>query len=271
MTTSDGRPLPKFPLPLERVAGAGGKPARGVLRPQALIEQAAADAARRVVPSGLGLDSAEVRRKMVQRLEAKGVRDAAVLAAMLAVPRDRFVDSALVTQAHEDTSLPIGHGQTISRPSVVARMIELLMQGAAARESASLGRVLEIGTGCGYQAAVLARLARDVISIERVRPLHEKARAHLLALREMRVRLVYGDGRAGHAPGAPYQSIIAAAGGDALPQAWLDQLAPGGRLVAPVCTPGGKQQLVVVDRSAQGLQRSIHDTVHFVPLKSGLD
>jgi len=110
-----------------------------------------------------------------------------------------------------------------------------------------------------------------VISVERVRPLHEKARAHLLALREMRVRLVYGDGRAGHAPGAPYQSIIAAAGGDALPQAWLDQLAPGGRLVAPVCTPGGKQQLVVVDRSAQGLQRSVHDTVHFVPLKSGLD
>lgn len=269
--TGQGRPLPKFPLPLDRVAGAGAMPRRAILRPQALIEQAAADAARRVVPSGLGLDSAEVRRRMVQRLQAKGLRDAAVIAALFAVPRDRFVDPALVTQAYEDTSLPIGHGQTISKPSVVARMIELLMQGSAARESASLGRVLEVGTGCGYQAAVLAQLARDVISIERVRPLHERSRMHLLALRETRVRLIYGDGRLGHAPGAPYQSIIAAAGGEALPQAWLDQLGPGGRLVAPVQAPDGRQQLVVVDRSAQGLQRSVHDSVHFVPLKAGLD
>lgn len=275
--TSAQRPAPKFPLPLERIAGAGLKPAasgssrQSVLRPQALVQQAAADAARRVVPSGLGLDSVEVRRRMVQRLQAQGLRDAAVIAALLAVPRDRFVDSALVNQAYEDTSLPIGHGQTISKPSIVARMLELLMQGAAARQSGSLGRVLEVGTGCGYQVAVLAQLARDVISIERVRALHDKARAHLLALREMRVRLVYGDGRIGHAPGAPYQSIIAAAGGDAVPQAWLDQLAPGGRLVAPVAMHGGRQQLVVVDRDEQGWQRSVHDAVHFVPLKVGLD
>lgn len=275
--TSAQRPAPKFPLLLERIARSGIRPAaataqaRSVLRPQALIQQAAADAARRVVPSGLGLDSAEVRRRMVQRLQAKGLRDATVIAALLAVPRDRFVDGALVNQAYEDTSLPIGHGQTISKPSVVARMVELLAQGAAARETGTLGRVLEIGTGCGYQAAVLALLARDVISIERVRPLHDKARMHLLALREMRVRLVYGDGRIGHAPAAPYQSVIAAAGGDVLPQAWLDQLGVGGRLVAPVQTQGGRQHLVVVDRSVQGLHRSEHDTVHFVPLKAGLD
>jgi protein-L-isoaspartate(D-aspartate) O-methyltransferase len=275
--TNTQRPAPRFPLPLERIAGAGAKPAAsrtaagGMLRPQGLLQQAAADAARRVVPSGLGLDSVEVRRRMVQRLQATGLRDAGVIAAMLAVPRDRFVDTALVNQAYEDTSLPIGHGQTISKPSVVARMLELLMQGAAARQGGSLGRVLEVGTGCGYQAAVLAQLARDVISIERVRALHDKARAHLLALREMRVRLVYGDGRIGHAPGAPYRSIIAAAGGDAMPQAWLDQLAVGGRLVAPVQIEGGRQQLVVVDRGEQGLHRSVHDAVHFVPLKMGID
>ena len=273
--TSAQRPAPKFPLPLERVAGsgaqAGGASARKVLRPQVLVQQVAADAVRRVVPSGLGLDSAEVRRRMVQRLQAQGLSSAGVAVALMAVPRDRFVDSALVTQAYEDTSLPIGHGQTISKPSVVARMIELLMQGTAARDATSLGRVLEIGTGCGYQAAVLAQLAREVLSIERVRALHDKARANLGALRETRVRLVYGDGRLGHAPGAPYRSIIAAAGGEALPQAWLDQLAVGGRLVAPLQSTGGRQQLVIVDRGEQGWQRSLHDAVHFVPLKAGLD
>ncbi len=273
--TSAQRPAPKFPLPLERIAGgsarAGTAAARSVLRPQGPVQQAATDAARRVVPSGLGLDSIEVRRRMVQRLQAKGLSAPNVIAAMLAVARDRFVDGALVNQAYEDTSLPIGHGQTISKPSVVAHMIELLSQGAAAREAGSLGRVLEIGTGCGYQAAVLAQLAREVISVERVRALHDKARTHLSALREMRVRLVYGDGRLGHAPNAPYRSIIAAAGGESLPQAWLDQLEIGGRLVAPVQSSDGRQQLVVVDRVEQGLQRSLHDAVLFVPLKAGLD
>lgn len=275
MTGSPRGAPPRFPLRLERLARSGGpdEPAasRRVLRPQAPLQQAAADAARHVVPSGLGLDSAEVRRRMVARLQAAGLRDERVRGALAEVPRHLFVDAALVNQAYEDTSLPIGHGQTISKPSIVARMLELLMQGAATRRSGSLGRVLEVGTGCGYQVAVLAQLARDVISIERVRALHDKARAHLLALREMRVRLVYGDGRIGHAPGAPYQSIIAAAGGDAVPQAWLDQLASGGRLVAPVATQGGRQQLVVVDRDEQGWQRSVHDAVHFVPLKVGLD
>jgi protein-L-isoaspartate(D-aspartate) O-methyltransferase len=149
-------------------------------------------------------------------------------------------------------------------------MIELLMQGQAARDAGSLGRVLEIGSGCGYQAAVLARLSRQVVSIERVRPLHQKARAHLALLRETRVRLLYGDGMLGHPGAAPYEGIIAAAGGDALPQAWLDQLAPGGRLVAPIRTQGSQQTLVVVDRNDAGYRRSVHDAVHFVPLKAGL-
>ena len=272
MTGPAGSP-PKFPMRLDRIGGMKEAPtvARTLLRPQAPLQHAAADAARRVVPSGVGLDSAEVRARMVARLRAGGLRDEKVLAALAAVARHLFVDSALVNQAYEDTSLPIGHGQTISKPSVVARMIELLAQGHSARDTGTLGRVLEIGSGCGYQAAVLARLSRQVLSIERVRPLHDKARAHLALLRETRVRLLFADGMLGHVGGAPYDSIVAAAGGDALPQAWLDQLAPGGRLVAPVRTHGQQQTLVVVDRTEHGFQRSVHETVHFVPLMAGLD
>ena len=133
-------------------------------------------------PAGLGLDSAAVRSRMVQRLTAGGVTSSAVLVAMGAVERHRFVDSALVIQAYEDTSLPIGLGQTISKPSIVARMMELLLGADIARSAGGLGRVLEVGTGCGYQAAVLARLAREVYSIERLRGLHEKARANLAKL-----------------------------------------------------------------------------------------
>ena len=231
--TTPGGSAPKFPLRLDRLGGARDTPRgpRAVLRPQAPLQQAAADAARRIVPSGVGLDSAEIRLRMVARLRAGGVRDERVLAALAAVPRHLFVDTALVNQAYEDTSLPIGHGQTISKPSVVARMIELLAQGQSARETGTLGRVLEVGSGCGYQAAVLAQLARQVHSIERVRPLHDKARAHLAQLRESRVRLLFADGMHGHLGGAPYDSIVAAAGGDALPQAWLDQLALGGRQI----------------------------------------
>ncbi len=272
--TATRRSAPKFPMRLDRL-GDGGRDAAGssrtVLRPQAPLQQAAVDAARSVVPSGLGLDSAEVRHRMVRRLHAAGLSNETVLEALAAVPRHLFVDGALVNQAYEDTSLPIGHGQTISKPSVVARMIELLTQGRAARDAGSLGRVLEIGSGCGYQAAILARLAREVVSIERVRPLHDKARAHLALLRETRVRLLYGDGMLGHAGGAPYDSVIAAAGGDAVPQAWLDQLGIGGRLVAPVRIQGTRQALVVIDRTDNGYLRSVHDAVHFVPLKAGLD
>ena len=262
---------PRFPLGLHHVQPRSpARPATDVLRPQRLPPEAARDAARRVAPSGLGLDSPAVRERMVARLHADGLRCEPVLRAFAAVPRHHFVDSALAIQAYEDTSLPIGLGQTISKPSVVARMLGLLFEGERAAAAGGLGRVLEIGTGCGYQAALLSLLARRVVSIERLKPLHEKARENLAGWRHGDLRLVYGDGRVGHAPGAPYDSIVAAAGGEDIPAAWLEQLAVGGRLVAPMHDPAaGGQVLVVIDRRPEGLRRQVHDAVHFVPLKSG--
>jgi protein-L-isoaspartate(D-aspartate) O-methyltransferase len=276
--------LSKFPLRLEQTVSkrgeVGGQRLTGaaVLRPQAPLAHAAATAQNASIPTGLGLDSADVRRRMVVRLNSEGISHAGVLGAFQTVPRHLFVDAGLVNQAYEDTSLPIGHGQTISKPSVVARMLELLTQGANAALATQdgstqvLGRVLEIGTGCGYQAALLSLLAKSVISVERLKPLHDKAREHLGALRSDKLRLVYGDGMLGHPPNAPYDSIIAAAGGQALPQAWLDQLAVGGRLIAPVVQEGGPraaQVLVVVDRTPEGFRSQILEGVLFVPLKSG--
>ncbi|MES1980760.1 MAG: protein-L-isoaspartate(D-aspartate) O-methyltransferase [Pseudomonadota bacterium] len=225
-------------------------------------------AAQKPVPSGLGLDSHAVRARMVQKLAAQGVTDPQVLAAMGQVERHRFVDSALVNQAYEDTSLPIGLGQTISKPNVVARMLELLMRGNEGRQG-KLGRVLEIGTGCGYQAAVLAQLAQEVYSIERLRGLHDKARDNLRPMRLPNVHLMFGDGMIGYAKGAPYAAIISAAGGDNIPATWIDQLAIGGRLVAPLQSANGTQALVVVDKTAQGVKQTLLEAVHFVPLKSG--
>jgi len=208
---------------------------------------------------------------MVRRLASEGIADREVLGAMAQVERHHFVDSALRAQAYEDTSLPIGLGQTISKPSVVARMLSLLLEGDGARARGGLGRVLEIGTGCGYQTALLACLATRVVSVERLKPLHDKARLNLDAQRSTSIRLVYGDGRLGHAPNAPYDSIIAAAGGDDLPEAWLKQLADGGRLVAPLHDAShAGQVLLVVDRRGETLHRRSHEAVHFVPLKSGV-
>ncbi len=287
-----GRPPAKFPLRLGAVQpdapnvqarkttpAAGGfvaKPvpaaaARALLRPQDHLRHAHAESNRRVAASaGIGLDSADVRRRMTTRLHAAGIGNERVLDAMATAPRHVFVDAALVTQAYEDTSLPIGHGQTISKPSVVARMIELLLDGANARRTGGLGATLEIGTGCGYQALVLSMLARQVVSIERLKPLHDKARTLLAGLRPQHLRLIHGDGMLGHPPNAPYDSIIAAAGGDALPPAWLEQMAIGGRLVSPVRRPGGQQVLMVVDRTDKGWEQSVREAVKFVPLKSGL-
>ena len=229
----------------------------------------AARPAQSPMPLGVGLDSAAVRARMVQRLAASGIGAASVLNAMGAVERHRFVDSALVNQAYEDTSLPIGLGQTISKPSVVARMIELLLGADCARAS-GLGRVLEIGTGCGYQAAVLSRLAREVYTIERLRALHEKARDNMRPLRLANVHLILGDGMHGYAAGAPYAGIIAAASGDNIPDEWCAQLAVGGRLVAPMAAADGRQLLLVVDKTPHGLKQSVLEAVHFVPLKSGV-
>ncbi len=229
---------------------------------------------QRPVPSGLGLDSHAIRARMVQRLAAQGVTDARVLAAMGQVERHRFVDSALVNQAYEDTSLPIGLGQTISKPNVVARMLELILAGETGETSkklkaGKLGRVLEIGTGCGYQAALLGQIAIEVYSIERLRGLHDKARDNLRPFRLPNVHLLFGDGMMGYAKGAPYAAIISAAGGEVIPQTWIDQLAMGGRLVAPLQGASGAQALVVVDKTPQGIRQTLLEPVNFVPLKSG--
>ena len=252
---------------------------------------------------GIGLESSAVRQRMVDKLAAQGVTDTALLHAMRTVERHRFVDTALVGQAYEDTSLPIGLGQTISKPNVVARMIELLRLGQALQAPAttqrassdlqitrhlgrdpqqtrsagrdpqqtrSTGRVLEIGTGCGYQAAVLAQLCSEVYSIERLRGLHDKARENLRPYKIAHLHLLLGDGMLGYEKGGPYAGIIAAAGGNAIPQAWIDQLAIGGRIVAPMVMATGAQALVVLDKTPQGVTQTVLEAVHFVPLKSGV-
>ena len=203
---------------------------------------------------------------MLHLLAQQGITDLNVLRAMGKVERHRFVDPALGGQAYEDTSLPIGLGQTISKPGVVARMLALLREGREGK----LGRVLEVGTGCGYQAAVLSELATEVYSMERLRAMHDKARENLRTLRIPNIHLLLGDGALGYPSGAPYAGIIAAAGGDALPPAWPEQLAVGGRLVAPIATGQGTQSLIVVERTPQGFTQRVLETVLFVPLKSGV-
>ncbi|GAB3628234.1 hypothetical protein GCM10027419_30850 [Pandoraea terrae] len=213
---------------------------------------------------GVGLTSERVRLRLAERVEAFGVKHRGVLDAIATVPRHGFVDAALANQAYEDAALPIGHGQTISKPSVVGWMIELMLAGRP-----TLDKVLEIGTGCGYQAAVLSLLAREVYSIERIRPLHERAKANLRPLRVPNIRLHYGDGRLGLPSVAPFDGIIIAAAGLEVPQALLEQLAVGARLVAPV---GGEQQyLTLIERTGPRQWRETRlDRVLFVPLKSGI-
>jgi len=265
---------PSFPARLDRSA-VRVRPAGSVGTARPVLRDRAGQTERlsnergmpRAAPLTPGPESMALRSKMVRLLASQGLSDPHVLRAMGAVERHRFVDTALRGQAYEDTSLPIGLGQTISKPGVVCRMLELMRVG---REG-MLGRVLEIGTGCGYQAAVLSLLAQEVYSMERLRGLHDKARDNLRHLRLANVHLLFGDGMAGFAKGAPYAGIIAAAGGDAVPPAWIDQLAVGGRLVAPVSSGRiGQQALLVVDKSASGLRETVFEAVHFVPLKSGV-
>jgi protein-L-isoaspartate(D-aspartate) O-methyltransferase len=266
------KPRPSFPAQLDATLAKTRPNPHGAVLSKAPSQSGpgrvqAANAS--ATPRGVGMDSSAVRMRMVHKLAEGGVRDPLVLAAMGTIERHRFVDSALANQAYEDTSLPIGLGQTISKPGVVSRMIELMRNGATGR----LGRVLEIGTGCGYQAAVLSMVADEVYSIERLRGLHDKARENLRLLRIPNLHLLFGDGMAGYAKGAPYAAIISAAGGEAIPQAWVDQLAMGGRLVAPVAqggAAGGAQALMVIDKTPQGIRQSILEAVHFVPLKSGV-
>jgi protein-L-isoaspartate(D-aspartate) O-methyltransferase len=214
--------------------------------------------------AGIGMTSQRTRARMVERLREQGIADPRVLEAMAAVPRHLFVEDALASRAYEDTALPIGYGQTISQPYVVARMIECLVQD---REP---GRVLEVGTGCGYQAAVLASLSAEVYSIERIRELLERARANLRDLRLKNLRLAHGDGAAGLEKAAPFDSIILAAAAPQLPQALLRQLAPGGRMILPLRSAGAEaQRLVLVERGARGYTETALDPVRFVPLLAG--
>lgn len=207
---------------------------------------------------GIGMTSDRTRARMVERLRAAGIVDQTVLSAMLAVPRHAFVDEAIASRAYDDSALPIGWGQTISAPYIVARMIELLRNGK------KLGKVLEVGTGCGYQASVLARVAKEVYSVERIGQLLEKTRARLWPLKIRNLRLKHTDGSQGLPEAAPYDGIIVAAAAPTIPQALLDQLAPGGRLVIPLGID--EQRLMVVDRGEEGFVESVIEGVRFVPL-----
>jgi protein-L-isoaspartate(D-aspartate) O-methyltransferase len=210
---------------------------------------------------GIGMTSQRTRARMVERLRGKGIRDERVLEAMAAVPRHLFVEEALASRAYEDTALPIGFSQTISQPFVVARMIEAVLPEKPKN-------VLEVGTGCGYQAAVLARLFQQVYSIERIKALLERARANLLPLRLRNLRLAHGDGYAGLEAAAPFQAIVVAAASRQVPQSLLRQLAPDGKMILPL-HEGAAQRLVLYRRNGKGFVESELDPVRFVPMKTG--
>lgn len=212
--------------------------------------------------SGIGMTSQRTRARMLERLRGQGIADEVVLAAMGAIPRHIFVDEALASRAYDDVSLPIGFGQTISQPYTVARMTEL------ARNGRELGRVLEIGTGCGYQAAVLAKVAKEVITLERIAPIIAKARKNLRDLRLYNVKVKYADGSMGLADMAPFDAIVMTAAATHIPQDLLLQLAVGGRLVMPIGTE--IQRLTVVERTHQGFQQLELEEVKFVPLLPGV-
>jgi protein-L-isoaspartate(D-aspartate) O-methyltransferase len=212
---------------------------------------------------GIGMTSQRTRMRMVERLRGLGIRDEVVLAAMSEVPRHIFVDEALASRAYDDFALPLGFGQTISSPYIVARMSELARNGAA------IGKALEIGTGCGYQTAVLARLAKEVYSVERLAPLVSKARAHLREVHVTNARLRHGDGLNGMPALAPFDAIVMAAAATHVPESLLGQLAVGGRMVLPMVS-NRKQRLCVIERTMQGYNEKKMDDVRFVPLLPGV-
>ncbi len=215
---------------------------------------------------GVGLTSKRVRLKMVERLRNQGIKDERVLNVMAQIPRHIFVQEAFASRAYDDTALPLGLGQTISQPLIVAKMISALLEG---RET--LGKVLEVGTGCGYQAAVLAPLSEVVYSVERIAEMLALAREHLFWLKEPRVRLKHADGQMGMPEVAPFDSIIVSAATRDVPQTLLDQLAVGGRLVIPVFFEDDNvQYLKRVDLSSNGFEETLLEEVRFVPLLYGI-
>ncbi|HLX22761.1 MAG TPA: protein-L-isoaspartate(D-aspartate) O-methyltransferase [Usitatibacter sp.] len=211
---------------------------------------------------GIGMTSERTRMRMIEMLRAEGITNERVLSAMTEIHRHLFVEEGIASRAYEDVALPIGHGQTISSPFIVAIMTQLLL------EKQPMNKVLEIGTGCGYQTAVLARLVKEVYSLERIAPLMDKARRHLRDLRFYNVRYKHVDGHAGYPEGAPYDGILMAASATHVPDALKQQLAIGGRMVLPVGTDD--QWLYVIDRNENGFTERRCAAVRFVPLVPGL-
>lgn len=216
---------------------------------------------RPTAKSGIGMTSLRTRDRMLTRLREQGIKDEVVLSAIGEIPRHIFVDEALSIRAYEDVSLPIGFGQTISQPYIVARMTEVLRNGGP------LGKVLEIGTGCGYQTAVLSRVASEVFSLERIRPLVMKARSHLRTLKCTNVKLDHADGSIGLTDYAPFNGIIVTAAASHIPEELLAQLAMGGRLVIPVGTT--TQTLYLIERTPTEFKQTKLEAVKFVPLLGG--
>lgn len=210
---------------------------------------------------GIGMTSGRTRMRMIEMLRAEGIANERVLGAMAEIPRHLFVDEGIASRAYEDVALPIGHGQTISSPFIVALMTQLLLEKP-------VSKVLEIGTGCGYQTAVLARLVKEVYTLERIAPLMDKARRHLRDLRFYNVRYKHVDGHAGYPEGGPYDGILIAASATHVPDALKQQLAVGGRMVLPVGTED--QWLYVIDRNENGFTERRCAAVRFVPLVPGL-
>ena len=208
------------------------------------------------------MTSERTRARLVEQLRHDGIADEAVLGVLGSVPRHLFVDEALSTRAYDDTALPIGFGQTISSPQSVARMSELLRGGQA------LGQVLEVGTGCGYQTAVLAKLAREVYSVERISQLLVKARANLRPLRLANVRLKHADGALGLPEAAPFDAILITAATAEIPSALLQQLAQRGRIVFP--QGNAEQRLCLIERNENAYSETLFEAVKFVLLKSDI-
>jgi protein-L-isoaspartate(D-aspartate) O-methyltransferase len=216
----------------------------------------------RRIEKGVGMTSERTRKRLLERLRNSGIRDESVLQAMESVPRHLFVDEALASRAYEDISLPIGCGQTISQPLVVALMTQVMLEDGLPE------RVLEIGTGCGYQTAILACLIDQVYSIERILELHRQARSRVYDLGLRNARFRYGDGFEGWTNSAPYDAILATAAPRQIPQKLLDQLAVGGRFILPV-GDSSAQKLLKITRTEKGFQKKELDSVHFVPLVAG--
>ncbi|MDC9724984.1 MAG: protein-L-isoaspartate(D-aspartate) O-methyltransferase [Gammaproteobacteria bacterium] len=211
---------------------------------------------------GIGMTSQRTRDRLIMRLKEQGIKSADVLSVMKDLPRHLFVDEALASRAYEDTALPIGHGQTISQPFIVAKMTEILLQGLPKK------KVLEVGTGSGYQTAVLSQLVERVYSVERISPLQNQARERFYQLKLNNIKLKHSDGSWGWEDNAPYDGIIVTCAPEEVPHELLRQLSPGGRLVIPVGGSVG-QSLRVIDRNGSTFEETELDAVSFVPLLSG--